>query len=271
MNRVLCSTGALIGRTNGRNFRLLTECVQKLDCDGFEFMMYDDWYEKIEEISTFRSDFPKPFPTFHVAKSVGNFISRNEPGDTERALEAFEKNCILAQRIGAEKLVLHLWNGEDSDKDFSHNIEVYLRLVGIAKRYRLTLTVENVVCSVADPMRRFGELIAVDPDIRFTFDTKMAEFHGQLESLYAVENRRIWERVAHIHINDYKGGVKDWTCLKTLHIGDGQVDFDRLFRFVKNEGYGGDFTIESTSFDRSGIIDFNRMNRSIDAVRTYLQ
>ena len=271
MNRILCSTGAFIGRANDRNYKLLSECVRYLNCDGFEFMMYDDWYDKTEEILTFLSDFPKPFPTFHIAKSIGNFISRNDQGDTEKAVELFEKNCILAQQLGAEKLVLHLWNGLDSDKDFPHNIEVYILLREIADRYGLMLTVENVVCGIADPMTRLNELVEVKSDIRFTFDTKMAEFHGQLEQLYAIENRHIWERVAHMHINDYKGGVKDWSCLRTLHIGDGQINFERLFCFMKKMNYAGDFTIESTSFDKSGTIDFNKMNQSIDMVRKYLK
>ena len=38
---ILCSTGALIGRPNGRDYRLLEPLSKKLHCDGFEFMMYD--------------------------------------------------------------------------------------------------------------------------------------------------------------------------------------------------------------------------------------
>ena len=270
MNRVLCSTGALIGRPNGRNYKLLTECAQRLDCDGFEFMMYSDWYEKLDEIVELLESFPKSFPVFHIEKYVGDLISRNEQGDTEKALALFEKNCVFAQKTGAEKLVLHLWSGLDSDKDMPHNIEVYALLREIADRYQLMLTVENVVCNNFDPMTHLVELAEIYLDIRFTFDTKMAEFHGQLDLLYAKENRHIWERIAHMHINDYKGGVKDWSCLKTLHIGDGQIDFERLFSFIKEMDYSGDFTIESTSFDKSGIIDFDRMNHSIRKVREFL-
>lgn len=40
MNQLLCSTGALIGRPNGRDYRLLGGLSKKLECDGFEFMMY---------------------------------------------------------------------------------------------------------------------------------------------------------------------------------------------------------------------------------------
>lgn len=35
MRRVLCSTGALVGRPNGRDFRLLTGLADRLQCDGF--------------------------------------------------------------------------------------------------------------------------------------------------------------------------------------------------------------------------------------------
>jgi sugar phosphate isomerase/epimerase len=73
-----------------------------------------------------------------------------------------------------------------------------------------------------------------------------------------------------MHINDYKGAVKDWSCLKTLHAGDGQIDFDRLFGFIKQSGYQGDFTIESTSFDKTGVIDFDKMNATIAKIRGLL-
>ena len=271
MNRILCSTGAFIGRPNGRNYKLLTDGAKRLDCDGFEFMMYDDWYDKIGEIKEFIASLKKPFPTFHVAKSVGEAISRAERGDTESALENFEKNCDLAQKIGAEKLVLHLWNGVNSDRNFSHNIEVYPLLRKIADGYDLTLTVENVVCGTLDPMTRLSELIAAYPDIYFTFDTKMAQFHRQLELLYAEENRSVFRHVAHIHVNDYRGGLMDWENLKTLHIGQGQIDFARFFHFVKEMNYGGDFTIEATSLDKDGVIDFDKINKSIYALRSYIE
>ena len=41
MRQILCSTGALIGRPNGRDYRLLRQFCPQLDCDGFEFILYD--------------------------------------------------------------------------------------------------------------------------------------------------------------------------------------------------------------------------------------
>ncbi len=271
MQRVLCSTGAFIGRPNGRDYRLIKLCADSMDCDGFEFMMYEDWYDKRDEIEEFMKTVSKPVVTFHAEKNVGELISRNEPGDTEEAVRLFRMNCDMAKRLKAEKMVLHLWNGLHSDKDFAHNASMYPELRDIAEAEGILLTVENVVCNVGSPMEHLKELLALYPDISFTFDTKMAEFHGELEELYAEENRELFGHIAHMHINDYKGGVKDWGCLKTLHLGKGQVDFDRLFNFLKKIGYTGDFTIESTSFDKTGTIDFAAMRQSVDRVRRLLK
>lgn len=39
MNEIYLSTGAILGRRNGFDFRVLTEHYNAFHCDGFEFMM----------------------------------------------------------------------------------------------------------------------------------------------------------------------------------------------------------------------------------------
>lgn len=271
MPRIFCSTGALIGRPNGRDFTLLRHCADRIRCDGFEFMLYESWYDKLETLRPFLKSLPVSFPTFHIEKQVGERISRNEPGDTEEALRLFAVNCALAKELGAKLLVLHLWNGIHSDRDIAHNIACYLALNAIAEQYGLLLTVENVVCNHADPLTHLKELAAAYPDIRFTFDTKMAQFHRQLEALYLPENRFLVPHIAHIHANDYDGDYMDWANLRVRHIGEGKVDFDRFFSFLKDTGYAGDITVECTSFDQTGAWDLNKLNRSIEKVRAYMK
>lgn len=270
MNQILCSTGAIVGRPNGRDIALLNQCLDRLECDGYEFMMYETWYDKLDEICHFMAHFSAPVPVFHVEKQVGDRISRNKQGDMEEALRLFEINCAMAQEFGSKMLVLHLWSGLDSDKDIPHNVKCYPYLREISDRHDLTLTVENVVCNHADPMSHMIPLAQVYPDIEFTFDTKMAAFHSQLDLLYEADNRWLLDHIHHMHINDYGGGHKDWTKLNTLHIGDGHVDFDKLFDFIREWGYRGDFTIEATSFDQSGQIDFDKLNQSIRTIKGYL-
>ena len=270
MNRILCSTGALIGRPNGRDYTLLKECVQRLNCDGYEFMMYSTWYDQIDRLAPFLKGLAIKIPVLHCEKGIGEAVSRNEEGDSAEALRRFEINCRIAQEIGAKTLALHLWSGIHSDKNIAHNIEMYGCFREISDRYALTLTIENVVCSHEHPMAHMLRLIREYPEVQFTFDTKMAQFHGQLDMLYGDAGREIMGRVAHMHINDYRGGYMDWASLRTLHPGEGQVDFGGLFAFIRAKGYEGDLTVEATSFGSDGVIDFDALNRDFANIRRWL-
>lgn len=90
MNQLLCSTGALITRKNNRDYHLLTDIAPGLHCDGFEFMMYESWYDIWEQIVCDLSKMNLSFPLFHVEKCVGQAISHNEEGDNEQAQKLFE-------------------------------------------------------------------------------------------------------------------------------------------------------------------------------------
>lgn len=270
MNRILCSTGALIGRPNGRDYTLLKEFAPRLNCDGFEFMMYSTWYDRVEALTEFLKGLNKPICSYHCEKGIGEMITRDGEGETEKALEYFGINCRMAGEIGAKTMVLHLWNGIESDRNIDHNIRVCGRLLEIAAQYGRTLTIENVVCNQKDPMTHLRRLSETYPEIGFTFDTKMAQFHGQLEDIYEEAWGKVCDRIRHMHINDYAGGYKDWTKLRTLHPGEGTVDFDRLFSFVREKGYQGDFTVEATSVRPDGSVDMDALNRDFDRIREYL-
>lgn len=263
MNRILCSTGALITRRNGRNHRLLPGFADKLIFDGFELMIYQSWYgcfDIIEDIARMEL----VIPTVHCEKEIGELVSS---GNSE-AFDRFEFDCKAAERVGAKLLVLHLWNGLVSDSNFSENLPAYECLRNIAWKYGLLLSVENVVCNVSAPMERLLELEAEYPDISFTFDTKMAQFHGELERIY---DEGFWKKhIRHLHINDYGGGVKDWSALKTLHIGSGNVDFDNFFDFVRKMGYDGDFTVEATSVSPEGLVDIDKLNMDFLKIKGYI-
>ena len=267
MNQILCSTGSLVGRPNGRNHRLLAEFASQLRCDGFEFMMYDTWYEKVDEVVTDQQAMGLNFPVMHCEKSIGEAISR---GELAEALRLFAVNCEVARRLGAKKLVMHLWDGLTSDRYIENNYQAYQPLAEMAESQGVELLVENVVCSQADPMRHWAELRERYPAVRFVFDTKMAEFHQQMELLYGTD----WLAegcIAHYHVNDYLGGYMDWKRLRTLPIGRGQIDFERFFAYVKGTEYAGAFTVEATAFDAAGVVDIAMLNECFEKIRSYLK
>lgn len=271
MNKLLCSTGALIGKRNNRDYRLLTPLSHELTCDGYEFMMYSSWYDEVDKISRFLQKSALPIPVVHCEKHIGEKISRNGEGDQAKAFDLFEVNCRLAGEIGAGKIVIHLWDGLISDQNFSNNREAYARLQDIAERHGVDLLVENVVCNAADPMARWLELTECYPDIHFCFDTKMAAFHNQLDLLYKEEYNWLWQdgHIRHYHVNDYAGGYMDWQNLKALPLGAGNIDFDRFFAFIHKIGYTDAFTVESTAFDRQGVVHTDMLNECFQYIRDH--
>lgn len=267
MNCVLCSTGAIITRRNNRDYRLLRDIVPQLSCDGLEFMMYQSWHEgHAEALKKVLADFN--VPVFHMTKQIGEWISEGNYADAEAL---FRADCELAAAIGSKLLVLHLWSGHASDQHIERNIAAYPRLREIAEKHGLLLTVENVVCNQRDPMTHMRALAEAYPNIRFTFDTKMAAFHSQLEALYLPENAGLWPHIAHFHVNDYDGGHMDWANLRVRQLGQGKIDFDRFFAFVRGMGYKGDFTCEATAVNEDGTIRYDEMNASLRRIRREVQ
>ncbi len=168
-------------------------------------------------------------------------------------------------------MVMHLWDGLTSDAHIERNIEAYKELRETAVASGVKLLIENVVCNQKTPMEHWCELREAYPDIEFVFDTKMADFHGQLELIYEKEYEWLWKEghIKHYHVNDYGGGIKDWTNMKVLPIGKGHIDFVRFFNFVKKTAYEGSFTLESTAFDHKGNVDFKMLNDQINYIREY--
>ena len=272
MHQILCSTGALIGRPNGRDYRLLREFCPRLHCDGFEFILYDSWYEQIESLTAFLQQQKLYIPVMHCEKSLSEHISRGGEEETREAFRLFEINCRLANTIGAEKMVFHLWNGVISDSRFENNLRAYPDFRRTAEKHGITLLVENVVCH-QDPMSHWVELYRNYPEIKFVFDTKMADFHGQLDQLYQPEYAWLWQEnhILHYHVNDFGGNPMDWSNLKVLQLGKGHIDFTRFFRHIRETEYRGDFTLEGTGFDATGQVNLQNLNEQFALARQYLE
>ncbi len=270
MYKILCSTGALIGRPNNRDYRLLKDLSCQLSCDGFEFMMYDTWYDEADKLTEFLKSLNLITPVMHCEKHIGEALSQ---GKFNEAYEKFICNLHIAREIGASSLVIHLWDGLTSDAAFANNLKAYARLRQMADAFGIRLLVENVVCNHEDPMKHWCELYKMYPDISFVFDTKMAAFHNEMDLLYSENYAWLWKEkhICHYHVNDYAGGYKDWGNLRTLPIGKGSIDFDRFFSYIKEIGYSDTFTVEATAFDSTGAVNTDMLNGQFDIIRNGLQ
>ena len=269
---VLCSTGALITRFNGRDPRLLEKILPGVEADGIEFMIYPAWDGALDDVEATVKKLVASgvkLPVLHADKRIGELLSEGGEERFNEALQRFTRGCRMAESLGARLMVLHLWGGVGSDRHIGGNISVLGDYMRIAEKHGVLLTVENVVCGGKTPLYHIERIMREYPDARFTIDTKMAEFHRELPATLACEE--LWQgRCAHLHVNDYGGGLRDFSDLRVLHFGEGHVDFAPFVEKVRSSGYSGFATVESTSVLSDGTVDVKKLNRSLNAVRSGL-
>lgn len=269
MMKLLCSTGCLCTMRNGRDYRLIEKAARELKCDGLEFMMYGSWYDSWQKVAADIKGMGLNIPVMHVEKRVGEKITL---GETDEARRVFRINCEMAALLGAEKLVLHLWDGKPSDGNFAANIDEYAHLRAIADEYGLILAVENVVCLYNDPLANLTALHDIYPDIAFTYDFKMAQFHDQVKKTFDEDHRWLWQGpVKHVHFSDIDADPMDWSKLRSLHPGEGRIDFAYVCQKLNEMNYSGHITIESTSVAEDGTIQTDKLNNSLARIREYLK
>ncbi len=268
---VYVSNGAFITRYNGRDFHHIEKYAPLLECDGIEFLMYCVWNEEVRSLRRFLRNSGLFFPVMHLDKEIGETLSRDGLDGKEEALRIFERDLETAEEIGSRKLVLHLWNGPFSDTHYDEILSLYADMHDMAARRGLLLTTENVTCIRNVCLDHLKRMHALFPFARFTYDTKMAELHGENELLAEDEYVDLLASgaISHLHLNDtLPSAAKD--RLPIMHIGDGCVQFDSFFTLLKKYRYSGTATVESTSVYEDGQVDIDKLNRSLRTVRERL-
>lgn len=266
--QVLPSIGAFIGRVNGRDPHAFLRVAPTLDATAFEFLMYEAFYPTIDTILGEYRATGYAFPVFHAEKRIGELVTLGDRAEAERR---FLVNLEAAATLGADTLVLHLWNGPPSDREFSRSLEAYATFSELSRKAGLLLTVENVVCAIADPLARFRELLAADPCASFTYDTKMAAHHRQEMTVFSPPYAALFHRseggIRHIHLNDYGGTPGDFSGLATLHLGEGHLNIPAIVSSLCREGYAGRITLECGCMRPDGTLTPEKMNASLKTAR----
>jgi sugar phosphate isomerase/epimerase len=253
-NDIYCSTGTFVGRANGRNHRLIVEYGEQIKCDGLELMMLSDWHDKLAAIISDLKATGLNFPVVHADKTTGDLLSIGEKKSSEECFELFKINCNAAAELEAKKIVLHIWGIPDSDKHIESILNDCDSLMRIADTFNIDMLIENSPCVNADPLTHFKKLVELYPNCGFIIDTRPATFHGQIEDICG--SSFLWQdnHVRHIHINDYKGGIKDWKSLYPIpKLGTGDVDFSMFFSNLKSHNYSGSITLESPFMLADGV------------------
>ncbi|MBR6709090.1 MAG: sugar phosphate isomerase/epimerase [Clostridia bacterium] len=275
-----CSTGTIIGRVTGYDYRKILEYMPRIaeavSLDGVELMMLGAYLERTVSIARALKASGLCFPIIHADKEIGTLLSHaavssdNETALRRQALCIWSRNCEMGEIIGARQIVIHLWGGSDSDANLESNLRCLEDLCETAALHGLEVLIENVPCTTADPIRNLSQIHAAFPDQRFVFDTRFAAFHNQLESLTETP-WLIGNRLAHMHISDlHPGAPRDFSRLRPiLHPGEGMIDFPALIGALKKRDYAGSVTMESPVMSEAGI-DSEKMIASLRQLRAWL-
>lgn len=263
-NKIYLSTGAFTGRKNGRNYKLAIDYADKLECDGYELLMYEDFYQNINTIIADYIASELNFPVVHVDKMIGDLFADRNLSAFYKAKEILKQNCDIAKRLRSEKIVVHAWGYPASDENPELICERISDFIDIAKEYQIDLLIENVLCTYKDPLILLEKLYLQYPDLHFIVDTRHAQFHCELEKTLQSE---IIKNVRHIHINDYNGGYKEWDKRNPiLQPPNGCIDWDTFFNRLKSINYSHSITLEAPSMLENGV-DTSTLNKGLKFIK----
>lgn len=287
MNPVYLSTGAFVGRVNNRNWHFPVQYVDKLECDGFEFMVFNDFVDILPEIIAEYRAAELTIPVVHAQKSLGDFVSTPTDEAFATAREMIARDCDAAAQLypqGRPKVVAHCWGIPDSDTYFERITERIGILAEIAKSCGAELLPENSFCVHGSPLDHFGSLAAVYPYLHFIMDTRCAAFHAELtppregfivegapEGIPTFASSSILaERVHHIHINDYAGAYHDWNSMYPIpQPTKGKIDWETFFAALRSIPYAHSITLEAPAMQPDRV-DYETLNASIAFIRSHL-
>ena len=253
------STGTMVSRHNGYDYKRAVREIFKLKekglCDDLELMMLVFFYDKNDDVVKTILDAGFSPDVVHCEKEIGTMLSdagklfydnKKDESDVlfKESLRLFKLNCETAGKLGAGRMVLHLWGGITSDKYVDYNISKLSFLEDIAGSFGVRLLIENVPSNTSDPLSNWKKLL---PDISkggLIFDTRFGKLHEQIKDV--LTDTSVNRKIEHIHISDFGGGYRDFSALRPIyHPGEGKIDFKKVSALLSLMNYRGSITLES--------------------------
>lgn len=240
--RPLLPTGAV---TRAPDFTDHLRILHHVPPADLELSIYQGWSESvIEDLHGL------PFVTAHAEKPIGATLSGDDP-----AFGRFAVNCRIARELGAQLVVLHLWELPDGDRYLERNLDRLPALLDLAEESGLTLAVETIPCTAGTPLDNVRRACERDERCRVTLDTEFLAAHDQLDAAH-----ELGEVVAHVHVKDFHPEV--WNTLPRRYLlpGEGVLDIDA---FLERLAYDGTLTLEISAVADNGSIDTGRLEEAL--------
>lgn len=212
--------------------------VSKLGLPYIEMSLDDPqtvsgWMSRLLEIKntgniSFLAHYPNEDNPFDVDILRGKFVPR------------IKALMDLSQTLDIRKATLHFWLDKRwaSAELIRGKLDILSNIVNMGAHHGITVCIENL----SERAESFAPAFEAIPDLRMTLDIG----HAQLLAKQNTSFRFIEEhfsRIAHIHAHDNNGGT---TVRDDLHLplGEGSIDYKKIFRMLVAGGYDSTITME---------------------------
>lgn len=173
----------------------------------------------------------------------------------ERFVPRMKRLFDLSRALGVTKGTFHFWMDERyvSHEGTARKIELASEMVASARNAGIVLCIENL----SERYYHFMPMFDRVPDLRMTLDIGHGQFLSRENTSFGfIEN--CFSRIEHVHVHDNRGGKSPKDDIH-LPLGEGIVDYRRIFGLLAQKGYESTMTMEVKPADmaktKDAIID----------------
>lgn len=183
---------------------------------------------------------------------LAHYPNEGDPVDVanlrNRFLPRMKRLFELSASVGVEKGTFHFWLDERrmSRDIVLQKIELIAEMVASARSRGIVLCLENL----SEPYPDFIPAFDYVPDLRMTLDIGHAQLLTEENTSFGFI-LNCFDRIQHIHVHDNQGGTSHKDDLH-LPLGEGIVDYPRIFSLLKEKGYASTVTMEVKPSEMAG-------------------
>ena len=167
-----------------------------------------------------------------------------DPNDTEALEKTYLPKLVqilsVMPNLDMRLLTIHLWLDPRfvTRESIAYKIGILKRIIERAKCMGITICLENL----SENATHLSSVFKALPDLHLTLDLAHAQLLSKQNTSYGFF-KAYPERIKHIHMHDNYGGDSPEDDLH-LPVGEGIVDFKRIFQKLRKTGYRRTLTLE---------------------------
>ena len=167
-----------------------------------------------------------------------------DPNDVEALENIYMPKLVqvlsMMPDLDMKLLTIHLWLDPRFLKPdaIAYKVEFLKRLIEIAANVGVDVCLENL----SETATHLAAALKALPHLNLTLDIGHAQLLSKENTSYGFMKKHP-NRIRHIHVHDNRGGNSPDDDLH-LPVGEGIVDFKRIFQQLKGIGYCGTMTLE---------------------------